>query len=125
MISTELRLWLCTLPSDMRNSYDGLGALVRRHFNRAPGCGDGFVFINRRRTQMKCLYFEQGGYCIWSKRLERGQYARLGSPDGGPMALSSTEFAALVEGFDLVIRRRRKRAVAKSKYLESSNRLVS
>jgi len=110
MITAELQLWLCTVPADMRNSYDGLGRLVRRHFNRAPSCGDGFVFINRKRTQMKCLYFDKGGYCIWAKRLERGQYAQLRSVEAGPVELSSTEFAALVEGFDLVIQRRRKRA---------------
>ncbi|MFQ5745536.1 MAG: IS66 family insertion sequence element accessory protein TnpB [Acidobacteriota bacterium] len=119
MIGTELKLWLCTVPADMRNSYNGLGALVRRHFDRAPSCGDGFIFLNRRRTQLKCLYFDRGGYCIWSKRLERGQYARLRSPNEGPMALSTTQFAALVEGFDVVIRRRRKRATRVPKYSES------
>ena len=110
MISSDLRLWLCRAPTDMRNSYDGLGAAVRQYFDRAPNCGDGFIFINRRRTQMKCLYFDRGGYCIWSKRLEQGHYARLGSLDAGPLVLSTTEFAALVEGFDLEIVRRRKRA---------------
>lgn len=110
MISRDLQLWLCQTPTDMRRSYDGLGASVRQYFGRDPNCGDGFIFINRRRTQMKCLYFDRGGYCIWSKRLEQGRYARLGSIEAGPMTLSTTEFAALIEGFDLVIQRRRKRA---------------
>ncbi|MDZ7669114.1 MAG: IS66 family insertion sequence element accessory protein TnpB [Gammaproteobacteria bacterium] len=33
-----------------------------------------FIFVNRRRTQLKCLYFDRTGYCIWSKRLEAGQF---------------------------------------------------
>ena len=109
MLSTELALWLCTTPTDMRKSYDGLGAMVREYFGRAPNCGDGFVFINRRRTQMKCLYFDKGGYCIWAKRLERGCYAQTAG--SGPVGLTSTEFAALIEGLDVEIRRRRMRAV--------------
>lgn len=32
------------------------------------------MFVNRRRTQLKYLYFERTGYCIWSKRLEAGQF---------------------------------------------------
>lgn len=110
MITSDLQLWLCQAPTDMRKSYDGLGAVVRQYFGRDPHCGDGFIFVNRRRTQMKCLYFERGGYCIWSKRLEEGRYARLGTLDAGPITLSATEFSALIEGFELVIRRRRKRA---------------
>lgn len=43
------RLWLCTRPTDMRKSYDGLAALVRNQLQRDPLSGQGFVFINRRR----------------------------------------------------------------------------
>jgi transposase len=109
MLNTGISLWLCTLPTDMRKSYDGLGALVRTCFGRTPNCGDGFVFLNRRRTQMKCIYFDRGGYCIWSKRLERGLFV-FRACDDGAVALSATEFSALIEGFDVEIRRRRLRA---------------
>ena len=43
MIQTELRLWMCTQPTDMRKSYNGLAAMVRSYFGREPDCGDGFV----------------------------------------------------------------------------------
>jgi len=33
-----------------------------------------FVFVNRRKTQMKMLYFTATGYCLWAKRLEQGQF---------------------------------------------------
>lgn len=75
MLTRPPRLWLCTVAVDMRRSYDGLAALVRHHLGRDPLSGHGFVFVNRRRTQLKCLYFDSDGYCIWSKRLERGQFA--------------------------------------------------
>ena len=70
----RVRIWLYTKPADMRKSYDGLSLLVRHHLNEDPLSGHLFVFINRRKTQMKILYFESSGYCIWSKRLEQGQF---------------------------------------------------
>lgn len=109
MLGRPVQLWLCTAPADMRKSYDGLAALVRRELGRDPLNGHGFIFINRRRTQLKCLYFESGGYCIWSKRLERGEFGIQHSCRPATVSLSRTEFEALLEGLDLEIKRRRKR----------------
>lgn len=94
----------------MRCSYDGLAARVRRHLGHDPLSGEGFVFINRRRTQMKCLYMDRGGYVIWMKRLERGHFSASASPSAeSAVALTETEFAALIEGLDIAVNRRRKR----------------
>ena len=41
----------------------------RRQRNRAQ-----WQRIIRRRTQMRVLYFAGDGFCLWSKRLERGQF---------------------------------------------------
>ena len=30
--------------------------------------------INRRRTYMKVLYFDRGGYCLWCKLTSKGQF---------------------------------------------------
>lgn len=108
-MNLPIQLWLCTQPTDMRKSYDGLSALVRRQLQGDPLSGHGYVFINRRRTQLKCLYFEAGGYCIWSKRLERGRYGACQAAAGKVIGLSAAEFQALVEGLDWVIKKRRKR----------------
>ncbi|NKB63409.1 MAG: IS66 family insertion sequence element accessory protein TnpB [Gammaproteobacteria bacterium] len=70
----RVRIWLYTKPADMRKSYNGLSILVRHHLHEDPLSGHLFVFVNRRKAQMKILYFESSGYCIWSKRLEQGQF---------------------------------------------------
>ena len=45
---------------------------------RAMGCepldGGLYVFVNRRGSQLKCLYFDRSGFCIWGKRLEAGRF---------------------------------------------------
>lgn len=106
-----LQFWLCTQPTDMRKSFDGLTALVKNQLNANPSSGQGFIFINRKRTYLKCLYFEAGGYCLWCKRLEQGQFALLNASVTGKVALTKTEFSALIEGLDVVIKRRRKRYI--------------
>ncbi len=68
-VSSECRIWLCTQPTDMRRSFDGLSAVVKNHLGEDPTNGCWFAFINRRRTQMKVLAFEEGGYCLWSNQL--------------------------------------------------------
>lgn len=108
-MNLPVQLWLCTQPTDMRKSYDGLATTVRQQLGRNPLDGHGFVFVNRRRTQLKCLYFEIGGYCLWSKRLERGRFGGSGATADRVRDLSPAEFQALVEGLEWVVKKRRKR----------------
>ena len=61
-------------PTDMRKSFDGLSALTRNELKEDPLSGALYVFVNRRGTQMKCLYFDRSGFCVWSKRLEAGRF---------------------------------------------------
>jgi transposase len=61
-------------PVDMRKSFDGLSALAAHALGMDPLSGTLFVFINRRATQVKVLYFDRSGYCVWAKRLEAGRF---------------------------------------------------
>lgn len=70
----QVRIWLCTVPTDMRKSFDGLCALIVSRLQEDPASGQLFVFINRRKTHLKILYFDGAGFCIWFKRLEQGQF---------------------------------------------------
>jgi transposase len=68
----QIRVHLYGRPCDMRKSFDGLFALTRNELGCDPLSGRLFVFVNRRGTQIKVLYFDRSGLCVWSKRLERG-----------------------------------------------------
>jgi transposase len=104
----QVRVWLYARPTDMRKSFDGLAALVRTALQEDPTSGHLFVFINRKRTQMKVLYFDRSGYCLWSKRLERGRF-HYQAGDEGKAALSWTQLKLLLEGIDLNERRQFRR----------------
>ena len=94
------RIWLYSLAVDMRKSYDGLIALVMNHLCENPSNGELFVFINRRKTHMKVLYFEAGGYCLWCKRLEQGQF-NFSQSISKKHPLSWQEMQWLIDGVEM------------------------
>lgn len=70
----QVRVHVYGRPTDMRKSFDGLYALTRHELRQDPTSGRLFVFINRRATQMKVLYWDRSGFCVWAKRLEEGRF---------------------------------------------------
>jgi len=70
----QIRVHLYGQPCDMRRSFDGLQSLVRHALHADPTDGSLYVFINRRATQMRVLYFDRSGFCVWAKRLEAGVF---------------------------------------------------
>jgi transposase len=109
------RVFLCTLPTDMRKSFDGLAALVTQHLGADPLGGDLFVFRGKRGDRLKLLYWDEDGYAIWYKRLEEGTFAfppadatRLKAGEHG-LTIRPAELAMLLDGVDLAHIKRRKR----------------
>lgn len=70
----NIRVWVYARPTDMRKSFDGLAALAKNVLLEDPVSGHLFGFFNRKKTYIKVLYFDSGGYCLWAKRLEVGQF---------------------------------------------------
>lgn len=94
------RIWLYTQPTDMRKSFRGLIGLVRTRLQEVPASGQYFIFINRRKTHMKILYFEASGYCIWMKKLEQGQF-NYHTTGGNKQALDAARLQWLIDGIDV------------------------
>ena len=86
-------------PVDMRKSFEGLYALARHALGLDPLSGALFVFINRRGSQIKVLYWDRSGFCIWSKRLERGRFVWPQAVSGA-VQLSAAQLSMLLEGID-------------------------
>lgn len=69
----QIRVFVYGKPVNMRLSYDGLYALAKHTMQQNPLSGNLFAFINRRANQIKVLYFDRSGWCVWAKRLEQGR----------------------------------------------------
>jgi len=74
----QIRVHLYGQPVDMRKSFDGLYAITRQQLGKDPLSGELFVFVGRRGIQVKILYFDRSGLCVWSKRLEAGRFIATG-----------------------------------------------
>ena len=70
----QIRVYLYGQPADMRKSFDGLQALTRHAMGQDPCDGSLYVFVNRRGAQIRVLYFDRSGFCVWGKRLEAGRF---------------------------------------------------
>lgn len=89
-------------PTDMRNGFDGLSALVQRGLGRDPLSGDLFLFVGRNRKRAKVLLWDGTGLCVYAKRLERGRFANLWRLPGSPVYLTTSELQLFLEGSTLV-----------------------
>ena len=65
-----------------------------------PLSGHLFVFINSKRTSIKCLYYDGTGLVLLCKRLERSTFSRLNPMYRGEIVLTAAEFALFFEGAD-------------------------
>jgi transposase len=109
-LSKQQRYWLWQGCTDMRRSFDGLSGIVRGEMGgHDPLSGDAFIFINRRRNQLKILVWETGGFVIYHKRLEEGTFEPPNITVTG--SLRWDELVLMVEGVVLKGLRRRKRYI--------------
>ena len=69
--------YLYDKPTDMRKSFNTLGAVVKTQMGLGLTSGAGFVFINRRKTHLKMLMWEGDGFSLYFKRLEVGTYEQV------------------------------------------------
>jgi len=97
----NLNVWLYNQPTDMRKQFDGLAAIAQTKMQCQASSGDLFVFINRKRSYMKILYYSKGGYCLWCKRLEKGRFhSVLADDDKEKQSLDWAQLQCLIDGIN-------------------------
>jgi transposase len=95
------KIFICKEPTDMRASYDTLFAKAKGVLSKDPFSGHLFVFINSKRTSIKCLYWDGTGLVLLCKRLEKGAFSRINPLFQGEVKLTPAEFALFFEGANL------------------------
>ena len=109
MIPGIQSLYLVRAVVDMRKSYDGLVAMVAGQLGRDPTNGEAFLFVGRDRRRCKILLWHGGGFWIFMKRLARGTFtlpqSHLDRQSREVVTLSAVEWAALLEGLIMTVRK--------------------
>lgn len=103
LLPRAVRVYFAAQPVNMRRSFDGLSNEVRHALGHDPLDGHVFVFLNRRKNQVKLIVWTRGGFTIVHKRLERGTFtfpARV-TANAASVAIDAHELAMLLEGIDV------------------------
>ncbi len=107
---SDVRIFLCTTPTNMNCSFDRLMGRAREIFEQDPVSGHLFLFLNHDRDRIKILFWDRDGFCIFYKRLERGTFQLLtAANDDEGIELDYSQLVRLLCGLDLRTGRRRKR----------------
>ncbi|EBD2439369.1 IS66 family transposase [Salmonella enterica] len=76
------RIWLVAGITDMRNGFNGLASKVQNVLKDDPFSGHLFIFRGRWGDQIKVLWADSDGLCLFTKRLERGRFVWPVTRDG-------------------------------------------
>ncbi len=109
-LSTHQRYFLYTGLTDMRKHFDALSGLVTSQMQHNVLSGDIFIFLNRKRNQIKLLLFEGDGFAIYHKRLEKGTYElpQVNS-EALSYSLSQQQLLLMLQGISLLSVKKRVR----------------
>ncbi|KDX37068.1 IS66 family insertion sequence element accessory protein TnpB [Escherichia coli] len=91
------RIWLVAGITDMRNGFNGLASKVQNVLKDDPFSGHLFIFRGRRGDQIKVLWADSDGLCLFTKRLERGRFVWPVTRDG-KVHLTPAQLSMLLEG---------------------------
>jgi len=83
-IESSRQYFLYTGDTDMRKGFDSLSGIVSSQMQLNALDGSVYIFINRRRNQVKLLLWEGDGLSLYHKRLEGGAYERPLMKEGEP-----------------------------------------
>ena len=104
-----IAIYLCQDPVDFRLGSNGLSVMVEATLKFDPFSHNLFCFVNKRRTQIKVLYWQRTGFCLWLKRLEEERFKwpthlpATASDTARPpvVTLDEEQFLWLLDGLDL------------------------
>ena len=100
-LNRRTKIFVCKEPTDMRSSYDSLFSRAKKVLRKDPFSGHLFLFVNRVRTSVKCLYYDGTGFVIISKRLEQGRFSKINPLYNKKIVLTEAEFGLYFEGANL------------------------
>ena len=85
--------------ADMRKGFDALCGIVQEHLHANVLQGGVYIFVNRKRNQIKLLTWEGDGLAIYYKRLEKGVYEIPSmSPGSSSVDIDSMQLQLILQG---------------------------
>lgn len=98
MIPTQVRIFVCSEPVDMRCGFDRLAQLARERVGEDPQSGALFVFGGKRAMRLKVLWFDENGYCLLYKRFHRSVFRLPIDGARASVQIDGVQLAAVLRG---------------------------
>jgi transposase len=95
-----LTVYLYRDPVDFRKSYRGLSLIVEQELGHDPFNGALYVFRNRNRSRIKCLFWEHTGWVLYYKALSEERF-HWPKPDETIMMITGEQLNWLLDGYNL------------------------
>ena len=107
----SVKIFVAVDAVDGRKGFDGLLGLVTTVVGENPLSGHLFVFRTKRANLVRILFWDRTGFCLLSKRLERGCFRFPWKvPEGAQqLQVESSELLLMLAGIDLAGARHRPR----------------
>jgi transposase len=99
--SQGVRVHLCRDAVDFRKAINGLSIVVAEELDLDPFSAHVFGFCNRRRDQVKLLYWERNGFVLWQKRLEKDRFPWPREERDEILVVTGRELNWLLDGIDV------------------------
>ena len=96
-LSAQSKILLAPAAQDFRKGIDGFAALCRHQLAQAPQSGVLFVFINRTKTMIRILTYEDNGFWLMTKRLSKGRYLHWPQGDQPVAPLQAKQLRLLLQ----------------------------
>lgn len=101
-LSPAMQYYLYTGNTDMRKGFDSLCGIVSSQMKLDALSGCIFIFINKRRSQVKLLLWEGDGLSLYYKRLEKGTYELPATGDeNSSLNISNQQLQFILQGVSL------------------------
>lgn len=101
-ISERTKVYPACGSTDMRRQINGLVMMVENSLELDPYEDAMFVFCNKARNRIKILIWEDNGYWMLLKRLERGHFKWPEAASEQAMQLDIEDLKSLIRGPGLV-----------------------
>ena len=98
--SSHIDIYLHREPVDFRKAINGLSVIVSEVMDLSPFDRSIFVFCNKRRTQLKVLYWDKTGFALWQKRLEKEKFKWPRKLSDDTLKINTEQWHWLLRGFD-------------------------
>jgi len=108
-LPSTVKIFLITEPTDIRKGFYTLADIVKR-LGHNPLSGHLFVFLSKKSDRCKILFWSDGGFILWYKKLEQGIFKKpkIDSQEG-EIFISPSQLTLILEGVDFTKIKKSKR----------------